>query len=253
MFLCAVNILVADADAPPGQTTRHYKPSNSTEATYQDISAQRDFIHQAGGATYVLNGAFDDWSDGLPVDWKLYSHAPKGHELRWSKVDLSNGGSGEDQNYALGLFIRNVHRRRDPAFGAACVKLNVLNKGDYWVTIHTAAWGNENIPYNSMAWYAISTSKNPQDIGASTWRELYPNPHSCRNSETRCDFLARKEVVHIAPKSYLCLQAGLKFDEYNAWTMWIWDDISITDLSSPLGESGFLDDGDVEWQPSAIR
>ncbi|MBN2002176.1 MAG: hypothetical protein JXA21_02365 [Anaerolineae bacterium] len=232
------------ADAPPISL---WYETDEIAGTYTDLTLQRDFA--PGGSKYLANGDFHAWDDDAPAGWTLYRAERGGHDVHWSRVVWGNASGAAD--YALSLLVRDSHRYYGGAYGAACVGLDVPKEGDYWVTLHTTAWGSESIPYNSVAWYAITRYYRPWYIEESDWRELYAEPLSCRNSAGQCGFTARRELVHIVPGDTLCLQAGMKFREYNAWTVWVWDDITV--VATDSGATGFVEEGTVKWKAGVAR
>jgi hypothetical protein len=237
--LCALAASTVLADAPV--------------VFYDDTEADRDFPHVAGGPSYVRNGAFDDWAelDGMPIDWKqdVSSITGAGH---WAKMDFANPDS-EEPNYALGLFLKNEGTN---AAGSAIAysELQISAEGDYWVVVHSTAWG-ENVGPGGVAWYAIYPTEDPAAVPASEWRELgwYP----CPNQGEICNYLGREELRHIKPGSYLFLKGAVKYPTMHGWTVFGWDDIGIWDLVAgdvwPHDDLGLLDDGDVTWDQHAIR
>ncbi len=241
--LCLSGAAGVRAEGPPISL---WYDTAQVSGEYTDLTLSRDF---AAGTGHVANGDFHAWGKYGPTDWTLYTAERGGHDVRWAKVRW--GGPPESPDYALSLLVRDSHRYYGGAYGAVCTELDVPREGDYWVTLHTTAWGSETIPYNSVAWYAITKYYRPWYVPDSAWRELYADPLSCRNAAGQCEFTARRELVHIVPGDTLCLQAGMKFREYNAWTLWVWDDISVTAAGN--GAPGFVDEGSVQWTPAAAR
>jgi hypothetical protein len=244
--LCAVMAGPALADAPV--------------VTYDDTEATTDFVHKAGvGGEYVRNGAFDDWaeSDGMPIGWKQYVYNPAG-EIHWAKMDYADprASAAGNPNYALGLFVHSTGTEA-PGYGITYSPLAVSQAGDYWVVVHATAWGqyDDAVRHNSEAWYAIYPTDDPTAVPESAWRELYPDSHVCENHSGFCNNLARKEVVHIEPGSYIFLRGEMKFPDWQAWTVFGWDDIAIWDLEGTTLHTpdSWVDDGDVTWDPQVTR
>ena len=128
-----------------------------------------------------------------------------------------------------------------------------LAGGTYWIQVHVTAWQhNVKSPYNSVAWYGFGTSDDYSSV--SEWRELFPDTFACDNAGI-CNYLARKESVHINPGDYFHLRMGMKFPDHNAWTTFVVDDISVSDFSdgTKVDVTGFLDEGDIKWDPRAER
>jgi len=205
----------------------------------------------------VDNGDFSAWEDdGNPLGWKLYTKNPGRGEVRWVRVDLANSAAQNEgrHNYALGLFVRSIQRRKSaPGYGVARTRLNNNKAGYYWVTVHITAWGTKRTPYNSVAWYATSPDREWQDLPDSAWRELYPDELVCANDAERCAYLSRQETVYLEPKSYLFLKGEMKYPVWQAWTVWVWDDVSVVELSQPEFLSGWIADGVVTWDQHAER
>ncbi|RMF30188.1 MAG: hypothetical protein D6759_12410 [Chloroflexi bacterium] len=224
---------------------------------YKDTKADLDFVGgvgTAGGASYVRNGAFDEWMADAPKYWTLETTAPTGSEVHWAKADYADPNARNEgrHNYALALFVRNTAAAA-PAYGIAHTELGVSKGGYYWVTVHVTAWGANRTPYNSVAWYAIYPTGDPGKVPESAWRELYPDTEVCANKMEQCNHLARKETVYIEPGSHLFLKGAMKFPVFQAWTVWAWDDISVLDLTQPESMSGWIAEGVVTWDKNALR
>jgi hypothetical protein len=235
-------------------------PVTDYEASEVTGSATSD--NAATAASHVRNGDFEEWQADSPSYWRL-STKQRGREIRWDRVDLadSNAQSKGGHNYALGLFIRSNNKRKKPTYGTARAKLDINTRGSYQVTVHTTAWGKNQLPYNFVAWYAIYPTKDADDVPSSAWRELYPNALVCDNESEQCPFVARQETVVIEPDSYLFLRGMLKFREWQAWAMWVWDDISVIDVaqkgsadtSPPGSQTGWTRKRLVTWNRYAPR
>jgi hypothetical protein len=204
-------------------------------------------------ANYVRNGDFEEWQADNPSYWSL-STRERGREIRWEKVDLadSNARSNDGHNYALGLFIRSNNKRKRSTYGTARTKLDINTRGPYQVTVHTTAWGKNQLPYNFVAWYAIYPTKNAADVPSSAWRELYPNALVCDNESERCPFVARQETVVIEPGSYLFLRGMLKFREWQAWAMWVWDDISVVGAAQQGPADASRQESHASWTSTRL-
>jgi hypothetical protein len=155
--------------------------------------------------------------------------------------------------------VRFVHSTgtEAPGYGITYSPLSVSRAGDYWVVVHATAWGqgDEAVRHNSEAWYAIYPTSDPTAVPESAWRELYPDSRVCVNGAGFCNILARKETVHIEPGSYIFLRGEMKFTDWQAWTVFGWDDIAIWDMEGTTlhGPDSWVDDGDVTWDPQATR
>jgi len=249
LLATSVGSVFADAAEPTGAT---FSGNTSTAATYKDVKTFPVFDNKEGGSVYVRNGAFDDWTAGKPNFWTLSDVAGvgAGFEARWSQLDLAKPGSAKS-NYGLGLFLRNTGAQSNIT-GVASNKLADIKKaGDYWVVLHATSWGTEWSYATSQAWYAIV--KDPTNVKSTDWRELYPNIGSCVNAAKECLYWSRKETVHIEPGSYLLMRGSRVAPEYNTWTMFAFDDISITDVSAVASDKAWWADGLVTWDPNAPR
>jgi len=225
---------------------------------WEDVGLAPSFSHAAvGAASYVRNGAFDEWAGGEPVGWSGMTYERAG-ELHWAKIDWADQSAKHEgrHNYGLGLFAL-CNSAEAPGYGIAYSALNIPTSGTYWVVAHATAWGefDKNMAYNSPAWYAIYPSSNPADVPDSAWRELYPDPQVCENGAEVCNYLARAESVYIERGSYIFLKAEMKFPDYYGWTAWGFDDVAVWDMvGGGLWEPDtWVDDGDVTWNNRADR
>jgi len=225
---------------------------------WDDPGLDADFSHEPGGASYVRNGAFDDWTTaGLPLSWEL-EIPPTGGDIKFAQIDWAdaNARHAEKHNYGLGVFAL-CNTDEAPGYAIAHQALGVTRSDTYWVVVHSTAWGDYDLAskYNSVAWYAIAKTSDPESVAESAWRELYPDTQVCRNEWGSCNYLARAESVYIEAGSHLFLKAEMKFAEYNNWTAWGWDDIAVWDMEDEelLGPDGWMDAGDVTWDSHAVR
>lgn len=245
LALCAFAVL--PAWAAPGRPV----------SEWDDPGLDADFPHvDIGVSSYVRNGAFDDWTAGLPDNWTLETF-PTGGEIKFARIDWADANAQHDgnHNYGLGVFAL-CNSKEAPGYAVAHSALRVPRAGTYWVVVHATAWGDYHLDskYNSVAWYAIANTSDPLAVPASAWRELYPDSQVCKNSAEICNYLAREESVYIEPGSHIFLKAEMKFAEYYEWTAWGWDDIAVWDMDSGLwGPDSWVDGGNVTWDSHAVR
>lgn len=223
---------------------------------YDDTSANiKQPVKEVTTQQYIRNGDFIEWVDGYPAYWKVPTPVlSPGWEVHFASMDYTQAGSTDGLNPAVGYFFRTgtsgsqfagMSQQVDPS----------LTTGNYWVQVHVTAW-EENVKsdYNSVAWYGFGDTDSPDSV--SEWRELFPDTFACANADAQCNHLGRKETVFIHKGAYLHLWMGMKFPDMNAWTVFGVDDISITNVNSDgirLEVTGFVDDGDVFWDPRALR
>ncbi len=235
---------------------------------YEDTSAK---INQPSMTIntpqYIHNGDFMYWNNGYPEYWDVPTPVlTPGWSVHFANVDLTEAGTQEGGvpppgggpnpigiNPAAGYFFRTgasgsqyagMSQQVDPA----------LVDGDYWVQVHMTAWEhNVQSPYNSVAWYGFGDTADSSSV--TEWRELFPDTYACGNGTAKCNFLGRKETVSIGSGDYMHLWMGMKFPDHNAWTVFVVDDISISDFSDGIEVdiTDFMDDGDVFWDPRAER
>jgi hypothetical protein len=246
--------------------------------TYTDMGAEAvgDYVDdywfapgEAGGPFIVENGDFSLWEGGFPVGWDVWDDGAKSgwEEAHLAMIDLALGGSGE--NYAMGLFVRNVGGKGSYYAGAAQQLANVTESGYYWVNAHASMFGEydffEIYNYiffsadhlaNAFAWYAISPEAEASHVEG--WRELFPvgalpGAIPCPNPWEGCIYAGRYETVWIDAGDYFHLKAGHKFPTYNVWTTFVFDDISIVPAEGDVIEDGFWADGAVYWDENAPR
>lgn len=228
---------------------------------WDDTQADRTMPERGGGGSYVRNGAFDEWMADGPKYWELDMSGltGKGH---FAQVDLATPNSSAP-NYALGTFLRN-----DGADAAgslvAYTDLNVPASGNYWVSVHSTAWGHRVGGGDAVSWYAIAETHDPAAVPDSAWRELSPMwTGPCPNGNEVCMYLGREETRYIESGSYLLLKSAIKYPTMHGWAAFAWDDIGVWDMDPAAewpyvdedGEPvfGWLDSGEVTWDQHAIR
>jgi hypothetical protein len=252
---------------------------------YEDTSAKiKQPTKSVTTPQYIYNGDFMYWKDGKPVGW----HVPDpvltpGWSVHFANVDLTAAGTQEGgspplpaeamppakegekdgpkkempdppgYNPGAGLFFRTGASGSQYA-GMSQQVSHELMDGKYWVQVHITAWEhNVKSEYNSVAWYGFGHSPDPSSV--HEWRELFPDSRVCANDDAKCNYLGRKEGVFIRQGDFLHLWMGMKFPDHNAWSVFVVDDISISDFSDGINVdiTDFVDDGDVYWDPRAER
>jgi hypothetical protein len=252
---------------------------------YDDTSAKiRQPSKTVKTPQYIFNGDFMYWENGKPVAWNVPDPVlTPGWSVHFANVDLTQAGTreggsaplppeamppqeeGKDggpqkempdppgYNPGAGLFFRTGASGSQYAGMSQQVSPDLVD-GKYWVQVHITAWEhNVQSEYNSVAWYGFGQSADPASV--HEWRELFPDPYVCANGAAKCNYLGRKEGVFIRQGSYLHLWMGMKFPDHNAWTVFVVDDISVSDFSDGINVdiTDFVDDGDVYWDPRAER
>ena len=223
--------------------------------TYDDTSARiRQPTKTIKTPQYIYNGDFSIWKDGFPDGWNVPTPVlSPDWTVHFASMDYARAGSTDGMNPAVGYFFRTGTSGSQYA-GMSQQVSPALVTGDYWVQVHITAWEhNVESDYNSIAWYGFGPTDSPSSV--TEWRELFPDPNVCANEGGHCNHLGRKETVRIEAGSYLHLWMGMKFPDFNAWTVFGVDDISISDFSDGIevDVTGFTDDGDIFWDPRAIR
>lgn len=241
--------------------------------TYEDTSSTSD--HEFGennDASLICNGNFDLWVDGMPECWEAWSDEESGWEAHLAQANYGEGG-GED--YAMGLFIRNVGGSGPFAAGASNKLDNVTESGLYWVEVQATMWGGypqirygnnalltvEGMAANSVAFYGFGSSSEASSV--ETWYELFsvdeltPGLAPCPNPEEECIQVGRYETQNIEVGEdgvYLHLYAQHKFDTFNVWTVFAFDNVLVTAIDPEAEDfSGWWDVGDTEWDQDAAR
>jgi len=223
--------------------------------SYTDVSVRGYNPGPVTSPQYIQNGHFTNWNGQSPEFWKTYNNPSPlnpGWEVHLAFVDLAVGGEGRGVNNALGYFVRTGSTGSQ--YAGLSQQVNIPASGAYWVQVHITAWEhNVQSPYNSVAWYGFGSTDSPGSV--TEWRELFPDQYVCENRAGICNHLGRKESVFIEAGSYLHVQMGMKFPDHQAWTVFILDDISITDFSDGISVDvkDFIDDGDILWDPQALR
>jgi hypothetical protein len=222
---------------------------------YDDTSARiRQPTKTVKTPQYIYNGDFSIWNNGFPDGWNVPTPVlSPDWTVHFASMDYARAGSTDGMNPAVGYFFRTGTSGSQYA-GMSQQVSPALVTGDYWVQVHITAWEhNVESDYNSIAWYGFGPTDSPSSV--TQWRELFPDPNVCANEGGHCNHLGRKETVHIEAGSYLHLWMGMKFPDFNAWTVFGVDDISISDFSDGIevDVTGFTDDGDIYWDPRAIR
>jgi hypothetical protein len=227
--------------------------------TYDDTAevATGDFFDdywfaptEVGTGSLIRNGDFADWTNGVPDNWTVWSEVKSGWETaHLAQADLSLAGDGG--NYGMGIFIRHIGGNGSFYAGAYQALDGIPADGYYWVNTHATSWGEKRTGYNAVAWYGIGDSDDPDSV--SEWRTLDPFAAPCDNDWGVCEYIGRYETAHISPGQYFHLLATHKFPVFNAWTVFLFDDISIVPADGNYIEDGFWLDGAVGWNPNAPR
>jgi len=252
---------------------------------YEDTSAKiKQPAKSVTTPQYIFNGDFSYWEGGKPVGWDVPTPVlTPGWSVHFANVDLTEAGTQEGgspplpegaappakegetaappkdmpappgYNPGAGYFFRTGASGSQYA-GMSQQVSHELVDGKYWVQVHMTAWEhNVKSEYNSVAWYGFGHSADPSSV--QEWRELFPDTYVCANNAAKCNYLGRKEGVFIRQGSFLHLWMGMKFPDHNAWSVFVVDDISISDFSDGINVdiTDFVDDGDVTWNPRAER
>jgi len=216
---------------------------------------------------YLYNGDFMFWNNGYPDGWNVPTPVlTPGWEVHFANVDLTKTGTREGgtapphtepdpigYNPGAGYFFRTGSSGSQYA-GMSQQVQPTLADGKYWVQVHMTAWEhNVDSPYNSVAWYGFGETSDPASV--AEWRELFPDTYACSNGDEKCNYLGRKEGVFIHHGAFLHLWMGMKFPDHNSWTVFVVDDISISDFSDGINVDvdDFIDDGDIRWDERAER
>ncbi len=249
---------------------------------YEDTSAK---IKQPSKTVktpqYIFNGDFMYWENGYPVAWDVPTPVlTPGWSVHFANVDLTEAGTREGGtpplpegamppeskdgppmekpdpigiNPGAGYFFRTGGSGSQYAGMSQQVSPDLVD-GHYWVQVHMTAWEhNVKSEYNSVAWYGFGKTKDSSSV--MEWRELFPDTYVCSNDAAKCNYLGRKEIVPIRQGDFMHLWMGMKFPDMGAWTVFVVDDISISDFSDGINVdiTDFVDDGDVYWDPRAER
>lgn len=246
LLIFIVGTALADAPDAPSAPEAY-------EGSVGSLDASSEFdVEGADPVSFILNGAFDEWSSGGPTHWTMWTDSKSGWETaRASQVDLAEA---DGMNDALGFFIRNVGGSGGYYAGATQPLSLVTTGGNYFVNVSETIWyGGDTLPYNSVAWYAISDSATAAGVSAGEWRELDPYTYQCPNGDGMCIYSGRDETVWIDPGQYFHIMVGMKFPVYNAWSFFVIDDISIVPADgSDDAANGYYDwvnddPSDVKW------
>lgn len=238
--------------------------ANFQVVSYSDTTATGLNETSGGLGSYVVNGDFSQWADGLPNAWDFWYQEKSGWDTHLSMVDYAlTDCCGTGENYAMGVFIHNTGGTGSNYAGAS-QRLEAVTAGNYyWSDLHITAWEDRvSSAYNSVAWYGIGTSDDPNSV--TQWREMFPDTYVCWNyfgNNRGCNHLSRTETIWIdgdtdgdgVGDSYLHIMAGHKFADFQAFTVFVFDDISIVDATGESVRSGWIDEGDVKWDPNAPR
>ena len=215
---------------------------------YDDTDLDGYEVNAGSVGSYVVNGDFSLWdADGLPEGWTVWAEDDNGWETHIGQMAYGPGNTG------LSIFIRHTGGKA-PEYAGIRQKLETIPApGYYWVELHATAWEQGVVsPYNSVAWYGIGTTKDRDSV--TEWRELFPDTYACANDAGTCNHLARMETIWIEPDNYLHIKVGLKWRDFGASTVFGLDDFSIVAADGTTGQpDGWIDDGDVTWDPEAIR
>ena len=227
-----------------------------TIVPYTDTGGSYKANENNDPVSYVNNGDFNEWSDAGFV-WDTWGTAPSGWTVTGAKVDLSEGGDG--MSYGMGFTISSDHGAAGGAYAGIVQQLNdVPAAGTYFVNVSVTSWATDagSMPYNNVAWYAISDSAEASGVAADEWKELYPDVYVCENGNGVCNYVGRDEMVTVEPGQYFHVKVGRKFAGQGATTFVI-DDISLftDDKTSP--NNGFYNwraddpDASCKWHYNA--
>jgi hypothetical protein len=254
--------------------------------SYDDTAGENDRPEtESGEGSLICNGNFDEWENGIPVCWTVVELAQSGwEEDHLSNVNLAFIGDTAAEipfNDGLGLFVRNIGGKGPHYIYAYNELTNLTASGNYWVEAHATMWGyyqqieymngiitEDGLTFNSVAFYGIgylqegSETVDPSDV--SEWRELFPGYYDkwvpgiipCANAWEACYNVARYETIWIDADStpYYWLKAGQKFDTFNLWTVFVFDDILIVAADESYDGSNDLGIiGATGWEQDAIR
>ena len=220
---------------------------------YDDTAADGyDWFEPTGGDSLIRNGDFSLWKDGFPEFWDIWGESKSGWEdAHLAQMDYAKPNS-DHENPAMGLFIRNVGGSGSYSAGASNHLEAITKSGYYWVTVHVTAWSEfVNGAYTSVAWYGIGSSSDASSV--SEWRELYPDLGACPNGQEFCNHLGRYETLWIDAGSYLHIKVSHKFPEFNCWTVFGFDDVSIVPAEGSVIDDGWIADAVITWDEHAAR
>lgn len=202
---------------------------------YEDTASDFDSDSGEVPGSLIRNGAFDDWTGnnchsnaGLPDHWCVWpgpGSATTGWDVHAGQADMAFGGDGI--NDGLTFFIQTAGATSGGRAAGAYQQLDQITEaGYYFVSVSEAIWSiGEVVPYNSVAWYAISASSDPAMV--TDWRELDPFVTQCVNGAESCVYAGRDETVWINPGDYFHLRVEQKFPVHQGSTVFVIDDISI--------------------------
>lgn len=199
-----------------------------TYVTYDDTASKFDTPAGIDPVSLIRNGAFDNWENSVPKDWSPWWDSKAGWEdAHIAMADMAYpAGNKVGDNPALGFFIRHTGGTGGYYAGAQQKLNQITEDGYYFVQISETIWYDVSTgPYNSVAWYAISTESDPANV--TNWHELDPYTIQCPNALEHCTYEGRDETVYIEKDSYFHLKVGQKFPVFGAETVFIIDDISI--------------------------
>ena len=236
--------------------------------SYEDTSSASN--HEFGennDASLICNGNFDLWVDGMPECWDVWADDKSGWET--AHLAQTNYGAGGGEDYAMGLFIRNVGGSGPYAAGASNKLDNVTDSGLYWTEVQATMWGEytddlDDMLANSVAYYGFGSSSDPASV--DTWFELFihdkadygePDAYPCLNGWEQCIQVGRYETQNIEVGEdgvYLHLYAQQKFDTFNIWTVFAFDNVLVTAIDAEAEDfSGWWNVGDTAWDKDAPR
>jgi hypothetical protein len=117
--------------------------------------------------------------------------------------------------------------------------------GYYFVSLSEAIWDSGEIPYNSIAWYAISAEADPANVPAADWREMDPYPWQCQ-AGSACNYAGRDETLWIEPGYTFHIRVMVKFPQFNTWAFFLIDDITVV-AADPESPNAGDPNGFYEW------
>lgn len=258
---------------------------------YDDTAGVNDFKDwsDTGESSMICNGNFDaeNWVEGeegdYPLCWWTWTAGPAAGWEGWhlSQVNMAEIGDTADEvpmDDAMGIFVRNIGGS-GPYYAGAANRLDQIVASDYyWVEAQATMWGGypqiqymnglltiEGMLANSVAFYGIGTSEDPATV--TEWRELFvdtyhygqPGAVPCANEWEECVQVGRYETIWIdgsdsGETPWFHLKAGQKFDTFNVWTVFTFDNILVRGLEADAEDlSDWWIVGDTAWDKDAAR
>ncbi|MGD9099073.1 MAG: hypothetical protein PVF45_01240 [Anaerolineae bacterium] len=193
----------------------------------------------------LLNGAFDEWEDKVPLYWKVY---PGNADAYGVHLFPNHDATGEPVNRAFVFEIENHEAKEN--LNAYLYQELTLSSGDYSFNARTVIYGTNTSghyesgdavtsdAYTYVAYYALVPQADvmlggdfePDLVAPNDWKELWLYSTVCDDKAlVACNDVERAEMVTVdtSGKYVFILRAKIQWPNSRAYARYIFDDLHI--------------------------